>query len=336
MKIIRIDRPPPPGGTDSPDDGGVAAAPFLLPRRCITCKELKPPDSFYRSSARADGLSAFCKECSKIKSAAGHQKRLSKYTGPKVETKTCIQCSQELDAQLFYSNRASPDGLSPQCRACNSQNCKTYRTKNKSSYKARQQRTYKALRTEALEAYGHKCACCGEVRYNFLAIDHTNGGGREQLRRDGIQRSDLTRWLRDNNYPQDDFRCLCHSCNTSLGMYGYCPHGGVGPTATVLYLPIKGTLAAKRRFNYKQRRLTLEAYGGKCTCCDENVFEFLAFDHINGGGTKHRGVIGPSIVDYLYRNGFPKDFQILCHSCNLSRGYYGYCHEDPPTDFNHH
>jgi len=312
---------------------GGDVAPFCVAsgetKVCSSCLQEKPLSEFYRSKANKGGLATLCKVCDKNNAALRYKVRCKRYSGALVATKECSQCGKILDASKFYPNKQRKDGLSTQCKTCNSQNCETYRTNNADSYKTRQRDTYKARRLETLNAYGHKCVCCGETRYQFLAIDHTNGGGREQLRQDGIQRSDLTRWLRDNDYPQNDFRCLCHSCNTSLGMYGYCPHGGVEPTATVLYLPIKGTIAAKRRFNYKQRLLVIASYGGKCSCCGENRFEFMALDHIDGGGTKHRELIGPSVVDYLYRNSFPEGFQVLCHSCNLSRGYYGYCHNEP-------
>ncbi len=68
--------------------------------------------------------------------------------------------------------------------------------------------------------YGGKCACCGEVKIEFLCIDHINGNGNSHRKEIG---NNIYRWLIDNNFPQD-FRVLCHNCNMSLGLYGYCPH----------------------------------------------------------------------------------------------------------------
>jgi hypothetical protein len=66
-----------------------------------------------------------------------------------------------------------------------------------------------------------------------------------------------------------------------------------------------------------------------CACCKESHFEFLSLDHINGGGNKHRRELGSNSVYDLYRylikNNFPPGFQILCHNCNLAKGFYGYC-----------
>jgi len=81
------------------------------------------------------------------------------------------------------------------------------------------------LRWQALQAYGGRCACCGEDRPEFLAIDHIDGGGiahRKALYKDsgsGI----MTWWLRKQGYPPG-FRILCHNCNQALGHHGYCPH----------------------------------------------------------------------------------------------------------------
>ena len=81
------------------------------------------------------------------------------------------------------------------------------------------------LRKEIINAYGNKCECCGETRYEFLCIDHKNGNGeqhRRRLRKDaGV---DFYCWLRKQGFPKEEFRLLCHNCNMSLGLYSYCPH----------------------------------------------------------------------------------------------------------------
>lgn len=89
---------------------------------------------------------------------------------------------------------------------------------------AASRRYQQKIRKEVLNHYGHACACCGESRYEFLAIDHINGGGvRHKKEVLGAVHKSLAIWLRANNYPPG-FRLLCHNCNSSLGWYGYCPH----------------------------------------------------------------------------------------------------------------
>ncbi len=85
---------------------------------------------------------------------------------------------------------------------------------------ARRNRQY---RQEALEAYGGHCACCGEEQYEFLAIDHIDGGGNEHRRTVGGRGSQMIYWLRANSYPKG-FQVLCHNCNSAKGFYGECPH----------------------------------------------------------------------------------------------------------------
>jgi hypothetical protein len=34
---------------------------------------------------------------------------------------------------------------------------------------------------------------------------------------------------------------------------------------------------------------------------------------------------GRAFFAWLKRQGWPEGFQVLCHNCNSSKGYYGYC-----------
>jgi hypothetical protein len=78
------------------------------------------------------------------------------------------------------------------------------------------------------------------------------------------------------------------------------------------------------------RNAVIDAYGGKCQCCSESTREFLAIDHINGGGNAHRRSLHPkasaqTLYCWLRKNNYPKGFQILCHNCNSAKAYYGGC-----------
>lgn len=76
---------------------------------------------------------------------------------------------------------------------------------------------------ELIEAYGGKCACCGESRWEFMTIDHINGGGADHKRRLKTSRM-IYRELRKLGYPKDKYRLLCFNCNCCRGSFGYCPH----------------------------------------------------------------------------------------------------------------
>lgn len=92
------------------------------------------------------------------------------------------------------------------------------------------------------------------------------------------------------------------------------------------YLRIRESLLARtKELRLQQRRAALKHYGPGCQCCGETNWEFLAIDHINGGGRQHRNKVGPNIACHLTRAGFPEGFRTLCHNCNQALGFYGYC-----------
>lgn len=77
----------------------------------------------------------------------------------------------------------------------------------------------------------------------------------------------------------------------------------------------------------KLREEILKQYGGKCTCCGELEYKFLAFDHINGGGNKHKILVGrgEKFLRWIVKNNYPSILQILCHNCNQAKGAWGKC-----------
>jgi hypothetical protein len=95
-----------------------------------------------------------------------------------------------------------------------------YRENNVEKIRALSRKYQKELRPRVLAGYGAKCVCCGETRYEFLALDHINGGGKAHVKtsknihyRDALKR----------NFPPD-YQILCHNCNMAKGFYGFCPH----------------------------------------------------------------------------------------------------------------
>jgi hypothetical protein len=87
-------------------------------------------------------------------------------------------------------------------------------------------------------------------------------------------------------------------------------------------------------YRRRARVMCIEHYSNgknQCSCCGEKHMEFLAIDHIKGGGRKHQKEIKSkysSVPIFLVRNNFPKGFRVLCHNCNSALGYYGYCPHD--------
>jgi len=112
-----------------------------------------------------------------------------------------------------------------------------------------------------------------------------------------------------------DLRSYCRSCEPK-------------------YRRVRLLATGKARETYKRWRRALRmkcllVYGGNppsCACCGESENHFLAIDHINGGGNNHRKTEGyQDIFPWLSVNKFPLGFQVLCHNCNMAKGFYGRC-----------
>jgi hypothetical protein len=73
----------------------------------------------------------------------------------------------------------------------------------------------------------------------------------------------------------------------------------------------------------------LEAYGNSCSCCGEDIKEFLTIDHIHNDGAEERSHSNWSQLTFyrrLKKTNFPKDrYRLLCMNCNWARGVFGYC-----------
>lgn len=95
----------------------------------------------------------------------------------------------------------------------------------KEEYKKHNKAYMTKVRRTVLEAYGNKCACCGETNSMFLSLDHVNGGGAEHRREVGSSSYKVYRDVIRQGFPAK-FRILCFNCNMAMGFYGFCPHQG--------------------------------------------------------------------------------------------------------------
>lgn len=74
------------------------------------------------------------------------------------------------------------------------------------------------------------------------------------------------------------------------------------------------------------KRTVFDHYGSVCGCCGEAEIVFLALDHINNDGASQRKTdnkAGSLLYEFILKNGFPDDLQLLCHNCNLGRHING-------------
>ena len=150
--------------------------------------------------------------------------------------KVCSRCKEEKPDAEYYRHNAHA-GRAPrvasQCKECTKQGARTAydrrkeaetpeeRTERLTRARERSREHNRRIRETVLAHYGGKCHCCGEGRYEFLALDHIDGGGNRHRRDNRI--GNQAGWLLRKGLP-DCFRVLCHNCNMALGFYGTCPH----------------------------------------------------------------------------------------------------------------
>lgn len=139
------------------------------------------------------------------------------------EGKICVNCLIPLDySNIRPADLAQANYICKRCRKLRDQ----LRYENRKEIIREQQRGYDlAVKMKVIEAYGWKCNCCDENRYEFLTVDHTNNDGvAERERTKQGTGTKLYRWLVKNNFPKEGYQLLCYNCNCSKGFFGYCPH----------------------------------------------------------------------------------------------------------------
>lgn len=158
-------------------------------------------------------------------------------------TKTCEGCGKEYSARSASQRRCAdcvgsfclgcsqfqpPDRWSKHdnhhCKSCRNDYQRDYQRRNpgKGAEKIKNRRLRQ--RRVCLEHYGGtppSCACCQESHYEFLILDHKDGGGNEHRRT--VCPGDMYAWAIREGFPPI-FRVLCANCNHALGAYGLCPH----------------------------------------------------------------------------------------------------------------
>ena len=96
-----------------------------------------------------------------------------------------------------------------------------------------------------------------------------------------------------------------------------------------------------KKLVYKIRLKVLQYYSKQlsksdipcCRCCGDNFhIDFLALDHIAGRRKMDSEsellklgysslLLHTKLMRWIIKNNFPKGFQILCHNCNVAKGY---------------
>jgi len=254
-------------------------------------------------------------------------------THKKQENPRCSKCGVKLTDKNWYPSFRKRNSCI--CKKCDYEKTKRWRQNNRDKYNQMAKMWYQKnrdkcnqsqrekrhrLKNEVIDAYGGKCACCGETRKEYLSIDHVNGNGNKHKREIGAGNSeDLYRWLKQNDYPEG-FQVLCFNCNMGKRNFSVCPHN-----EEIFKKEFEAKLKKSKDAGYKWnlRINIIEGYGGKCELCGEDNPHFLTIDHINGEGKKEREMLGGWYKFYtkLRDNNYPKEkYRLLCYNCNLALG----------------
>ena len=139
-----------------------------------------------------------------------------------VPSRPCTKCKQVKPLGEFYRDPGGAGlyGHRSVCKACWNP------SRIGKSASPEDTRRYRAtLKQACVDAYGGRCACCGEARLIFLSIDHVHGDGAEHRKSIyGRNGGGTYQWFKSHGYPQDGrYQVLCHNCNRAKGTGTACP-----------------------------------------------------------------------------------------------------------------
>lgn len=179
------------------------------------------------------------------------------------------------------------------------------------------------------------CRKCGETKPVTAFSRRTDTGGRRNqcmACQNGGQHTTRCEGCNKTFARTSETRTLCATCRPPVTRAcSHCATAFVGSTELRRYCSAtcrEEALKSKRAVAYARVRLAaLKAYGGAapaCECCSEGLLQFLALDHIDGGGHQQRQETGGGgFYTWLRRNNYPEGFRVLCHNCNLGRQING-------------
>jgi hypothetical protein len=86
-------------------------------KQCMTCSEIKTIKEFTIVRINSDGLSSYCKTCSKVKrdSERSEQRSKQKEININRNKKECVKCNQTKDLKYFFKN---DEKEYEECRDC--------------------------------------------------------------------------------------------------------------------------------------------------------------------------------------------------------------------------
>lgn len=171
-------------------------------KKCSKCQEEKPLTAFGHRSDKPHLYKSWCNQCCAI--------RARRFYGDAPPEKK--QDRRIIQARYRETHREERREYE-----------RRRRLKNPEKEAERLARYKRQLREQMIAAYGGKCTCCGENRYEFLTLEHVNGDGGSE-RKIAKSTDTILRRLRKSGWPKNGYSILCWNCNSAKGVYGYCPH----------------------------------------------------------------------------------------------------------------
>lgn len=162
-------------------------------RKCKTCNDVKPIDQFNLVGDKWNSRRHECKGCESSRKKLWYNQNIER-----ARAKQAIRSSQVRGHRDEETKRR------------NAEYQKRYRDK---------------LKAEIYQAYGNRCACCGEAEVMFLSIDHVENDGALH-RKAGIDNctTALMGRIKREGFPPS-FQLLCMNCNHGKSRNGgTCPH----------------------------------------------------------------------------------------------------------------
>jgi len=174
--------------------GDRALALTLLGNRCTCCGEDRPEmltfDHIYGGGTKSKERSArIIREILTMKDPASKYRIL------------CWNCNFALWAYGYCPHQGRPPEEEP-----------VNKKHDLAKYRRQLNRRHKL---EFVVGYDGECVICGETNWEFLCVDHINGGGRQHMKSLGKRGIGFYIWLKKQGYPKEEYRLLCLNCNCS-------------------------------------------------------------------------------------------------------------------------
>jgi hypothetical protein len=289
---------------------------------CTGCGQEKPLDHFYPVKKGLPELRAQCKTCT----AEVERKRDVKNYQYSVSEKFCICCGQTKSAADFRKNDHTDDGLNYYCIECGRkhQEAVKFGAEYDSAWVPAEKYCLQCKVMKPMESFGVQAH--GPFGRNSTCKICHNKNRREAENRRAQERRE-SGWTRPVTGEK-----RCHQCTKILHVLEFSQDIKTIDGLQKRCNTCNNEIRRQQRAQLRLEALTHYSNGNlECDCCQEHHIEFLCLDHINGGGTKHRQELsggmknGSGIFQWAKKNNYPEGLRVLCHCCNMSIAFYGYC-----------